>query len=44
MAQRFEVIEEITTENIANMTTSVNQQIKDVHAALGENSNRQGAL
>jgi hypothetical protein len=40
MASRFEVIEEITTDNIATMTGTVDQQIKELHVIIAENSDR----
>jgi hypothetical protein len=36
MASRFEVIEEITTENIAEMTSKVDKEISGVHTAMEE--------
>jgi hypothetical protein len=36
MASRFEVIEEITTDNIADMTTTVNKEVTGINNKLEE--------
>jgi hypothetical protein len=36
MASRFEVIEEITTDNIADMTTTVNKEVNGINNKLEE--------
>jgi hypothetical protein len=36
MASRFEVIEEITTDNIADMTTTMNKEINGINNRIEE--------
>ena len=41
MASRFQVIEEITTENIAEMTSSTQKVISEVHTEMEKTKKRQ---
>ena len=41
MASRFQVIEEITTENIAEMTTATQKAISEVHTEIEKIKKRQ---
>jgi hypothetical protein len=36
MTSRFEVIEEVTTDNIADMTTTMNKEINDINNRIEE--------